>query len=114
MINLSPEREAELLADYKARVKAKEEANAMLDKMRADQRKKQDDFWKKINKPVPVKKTEKDYKCAGCNCLIPKGASAFAKPENVNVSGWGWQGQTLTRHYCLICSGALTDKKVEL
>jgi hypothetical protein len=37
-VKLSPQREAELLADYKARVAAKDEANAMLYKMRADQK----------------------------------------------------------------------------
>ena len=112
MINLSPEREAEILADHKARVKAKDEANAMLDKMRADQKLKQEQFWAKMNKPVFVKSTEKPYKCAGCNATIPKGSRALVKCENVNVSGFGWQGQMLTRHYCGVCAG--TIKKVDL
>ena len=112
MITLSPEQMAEKLAEYKLRVAAKDEANAMLDKMRADQREKQTAFWAKMNKPVFVKSTEKPYKCAGCNATIPKGSRALVKCENVNVSGFGWQGQMLTRHFCLVCSNQL--KKVEL
>ena len=112
-IKLSVEREAELLADYKTRQKAITEANDMLDKMRADQKAKQEAFWAKMNKPVYVNHTEKTYKCGCCNATIPKGSRCLVKPENVNVSGWGWQGQTLTRHYCSICAGAITNK-VEL
>jgi DNA-directed RNA polymerase subunit RPC12/RpoP len=112
MIKLSPAREAELLADYKARVAAKEEANAMLDKMRADQKLKQEAFWAKMNKPVYVNHTEKDYKCAGCNATIPKGSRAIVKSHIVNVSGMGWNGQFLTEYHCAVCSDLI--KKVEL
>lgn len=104
MINLSPERQAELLADYKARKAALDDANAMLDKMRVDQREKQVAFWAKMNQPHIIQRTEKPHKCAGCNATIPAGSRCIEKHENVNVSGSGWSGQFLTRHFHLECS----------
>mgnify|MGYP001164582997 CR=1 FL=1 len=111
MINLSPERQAELLAEYKLRVAAKDEANAMLDKMRADQRLKQEQFWERMNKPRIVK-TDVDHKCSGCNCTIPQGAQAVVKAKLQNVSGSGWTGAFLTEYFCAVCSNLV--KKVEL
>jgi hypothetical protein len=112
MINLTPEREAEILADHKARVKAKEEANAMLDKMRADQKAKQTAFWAKINTPH-IHKLRVAQKCSCCNASLPVGSMAQEKTENVNVSGHGWTGTFLTKYYCLVCSKQI-NPKVEL
>jgi hypothetical protein len=109
MINLSPERQAEILADHKARVAAKEEANAMLDKMRADQRAKQEAFWQKINTPH-IHKLQSQQKCNGCGCTIPVGAKALVKAKIHNVSGMGWNGQFLTEYQCAVCSKLLSNK----
>jgi hypothetical protein len=112
MINLTPEREAEILADHKARVAAKEEANAMLDKMRADQKAKQEAFWAKVNTPH-IHKLRVAQKCSCCNASLPVGSMAQEKTENVNVSGHGWTGTFLTKYYCLVCSKQI-NPKVEL
>jgi hypothetical protein len=108
MIKISSERQVELLAEYHAKKQALEIYNAELEAMQKTQREKQEAFWAKMNKPVYVNHTEKTYKCAGCNATIPKGSRALVKCENVNVSGSGWTGQTLTRHYCAVCSGSLS------
>jgi hypothetical protein len=112
MINLSPERAAEILADYKARVKAKEEANAMLDKMRADQKAKQEAFWAKINTPH-IHKLRVAQKCSCCNASLPVGSQAVTKTELVNVAGSGWTGGFRTKTLCLVCSGSI-KKEAEL
>jgi hypothetical protein len=111
MINLSPEREAELLAEYKARKTAITNANEMLEKMRADQKLKQEKFWERINKPHSHK-LEKPQKCVCCNASIPAGSVAVVKAKLQNVSGSGWNGQFLTEYTCLVCSNQL--KKVQL
>ena len=111
MIKLSVEREAEILADHKARVAARDEANAMLDKMRADQKLKQEQFWERMNKPRVVK-TDVEHKCSGCNCTISKGSQAVVKAKLQNVSGSGWTGAFLTEYFCAVCSNLV--KKVEL
>jgi hypothetical protein len=108
MIKLSPAREAELLADYKARVAAKEEANDMLDKMRADQKAKDAEFYK----PHIIQKTKTLQKCAGCNCTLPIGSKAVLKSKIVNVSRSGYTAQMISQYLCCICSGQL--KKVDL
>jgi hypothetical protein len=112
-MQLSPERAHELLEQYKQRKAALDEANAMLDKMRADQREKQEAFWAKLNKPRVVK-TDVPHKCSGCNCTIPVGSKAVIKSKLQNVSGSGWTGAFLTTYTCLICSGTLKDAKVKL
>jgi hypothetical protein len=113
MINLSPERIAEIKAEHQARKQKLDADEALYKQMQNTQREQQQEFWKKINKLEFVKSTEKAYKCHCCNCTIPAHSPAWSKPENVNVSGWGWQGQTLTRHYCAVCAGAI-KKDVEL
>jgi hypothetical protein len=110
MINLSPEREAELLADYKARVKAKEEANAMLDKMRADQKEQDAVYWKRMNQPHIIKKTEVTQKCVKCNCTIPVGSQAVVKAKPHNVSTYGYTGQFLSEYICAVCSKLIPEK----
>ena len=109
MIKLSAERERELLADYKARVAAKEEANDMLDKMRADQKAKQEAFWAKMNKPH-IHKLRVQQKCACCNATLLVGSQAVTKTELINVAGSGWTGGFRTKIYCLVCSGAIKNE----
>jgi hypothetical protein len=111
-VKLSAEREAELLADYKARKTAIEDANKMLDEMRATQRKKQTAFWAKVNTPH-IHKLRVAQKCSCCNASLPVGSMAQEKTENVNVSGHGWTGTFLTKYYCLVCSKQI-NPKVEL
>jgi hypothetical protein len=106
MINLSPEREKEILAQHRAKQAEIQKTNAIYTKMQEDQKAKQIAFWNKINKPRIVK-TEKEHKCVSCNCLIPAGAKAVLKAKLKNVSGSGWNGQFLTNHICLVCSHQL-------
>jgi hypothetical protein len=112
MIKLSAEREAEILADYKARKTAIDNANDMLDKMRADQRAKQEAFWAKVNTPH-IHKLRVAQKCSCCNASLPVGSMAQTKTELVNVAGSGWTGGFRTKTLCLVCSGSIT-KTVEL
>jgi hypothetical protein len=106
MINLSPEREKEILAQHRAKQAEIQKTNAIYTKMQEDQKAKQIAFWNKINKPRIVK-TEKEYKCVSCNCLIPAGSKAILKADLKNVSGFGWTGQFITEYFCLVCSGQL-------
>jgi hypothetical protein len=106
MIDITQERQAELLAQYRLKKAAIDKANAEYVKMQEDQKKKQEAFWVKINQPRIVK-TDKEHKCNNCNCTIPAGAKAVLKAELKNVSGSGWNGQFLTSHVCLVCSGQL-------
>jgi hypothetical protein len=108
-IKLSAAREAELLADYKARKTAIDSANDMLDKMRADQKLKQEAFWAKINTPH-IHKLQSQQKCNGCGCTIPVGAKALVKAKIHNVSGMGWNGQFLTEYTCAVCAKLLSNK----
>jgi hypothetical protein len=112
MIKLSAEREAEILADYKARKTAIDNANDMLDKMRADQKLKQEAFWAKVNTPH-IHKLRVAQKCSCCNASLPVGSMAQTKTELVNVAGSGWTGGFRTKTLCLVCSGSIT-KTVEL
>jgi hypothetical protein len=111
MINLTPEREAELLAQHRLKQAEIQKTNALYIKMQEDQKKKQIEFWNKINLPHIVK-TEKEYKCSICNCTISSGSKAVLEAKLHNVSGSGWNGQFITEHKCLICANQV--KKVEL
>jgi hypothetical protein len=111
MINLSPEQQAERLAQYRAKQAEIEKVNAEYLKMQQDQKAKQIKFWAKINEPHIVK-TEKKHKCANCNCTIQAGSKALLKNSLKNVSGSGWTGQFISEYVCLVCSGKV--KKAEL
>ena len=104
MINLSPEREAELLAYYKAKREAFAKQEAEYATMRADQKKKQIEFWNRVNKPRVVK-TTKDHVCVDCQKVIVKGEQAVVKAKLQNVAGSGWTGAFLTSYHCLNCGG---------
>jgi hypothetical protein len=106
MIEITQERQAELLAQYRLKKAAIDKANAEYAKMQEDQKKKQTEFWNRINQPRIVK-TEKEHKCVSCNCTIPAGAKAVLKADLKNVSGSGWNGQFITEHICLVCSHQL-------
>ena len=106
MINLSPEREAEILAQHRAKQAEIQKIDAVYTKMQEDQKKKQQEFWNRINQPRIVK-TEKNHKCTSCNCTIPTGAKAVLKADLKNISGFGWTGQFITEYFCLVCSGQL-------
>jgi hypothetical protein len=112
MINLSPEQARAKLLEYNIRKGAIEEANAVLDKMRADQKAKQEAFWAKVNTPH-IHKVRVAQKCCCCNASLPVGSMVQTKTELVNVAGSGWTGGFRTKTLCLICSGSIT-KKVEL
>ena len=103
MINLSPEQQAERLAQYRLKKAAIDKTNAEYTKMQEDQKKKQKDFWNRINQPRIVK-TEKEHKCVSCNCTILAGSKAVLKAKLKNVSGSGWNGQFITEHTCLVCA----------
>jgi CRISPR/Cas system endoribonuclease Cas6 (RAMP superfamily) len=111
MINLTPEREAELLAQHRLKQAEIQKTNALYTKMQEDQKKKQIEFWNRINQPRIVK-TEKEHKCSSCNCTISSGSKAVLKANLKNVSGSGWNGQFITEHLCLVCAKEI--KKVDL
>jgi hypothetical protein len=103
MINLSPEREAEILAQHRAKQAEIQKIDAVYTKMQEDQKAKQIAFWEKINQPHIVK-TEHEYKCNSCNCTILAGSKAVLKAKLKNVSGSGWNGQFISEHTCLVCA----------
>jgi hypothetical protein len=111
MINLSPERQAELLAQHRAKQAEIQRINAEYEKMKEDQKQKQIAFWNRINQPHIVK-TEKEHKCVSCNCTIQSGSKAVVKANLKNVSGSGWTGAFITEYICLVCANQV--KKAEL
>jgi hypothetical protein len=111
-IKLTPEREAELLEQHKQRQLALSEANSLLEKLQAEQKKKQQEFWRNHLKAHTIQKTRVPRKCSCCNATIPIGSQIIEKDELVNVSGSGWTGAFRTTYTCTICSNQV--KKLEL
>jgi hypothetical protein len=112
MINLSPERIAEIKAEHQARKQKLDADEALYKQMQNTQREQQQEFWKKLNTPH-IHKLRVAQKCSCCNATLPVGSMAQEKTELVNVAGSGWTGGFRTKIYCCVCSGAI-KRDVEL
>jgi hypothetical protein len=111
MVNLSLEREKEILEEHRLKQIEKEKINTEYQKMQEDQKAKQIAFWEKINTPKIIK-TDVPHKCVCCNATIPASTKAVLKAKLKNVSGSGWNGQFLSEYTCLVCANQI--KKAEL